>query len=318
MSCDWGTSTFRLRLVHTGNGAIQATLQQPHGIGQMIAAWQQQGGSVSRQEYGIAFLNRQIGELERQLGTSLGGVPVVLSGMASSSVGLMELPYKELPFSVDGTGLLLQPVPNGSNPLLMISGARTATDVMRGEETKIVGAAAGLPETGQELLLILPGTHPKHVRICNHQVIAFQTFMTGEFFGLLSENSILSASVKRGGDLTDPANHRAFTEAVQHSRRHAVLQHAFRVRTNQLLEGMLPEQNYHYLSGLLIGAELHALPDGCPVFLLGGGTHLRSYMLACEVLGIDAGALPDADAALVSGQQRLLLRYLTVQGGEKF
>lgn len=309
MSCDWGTSNFRLRLVHIGNSEVQAVIQQSQGIAQIAAAWRQQEGGPGRQDYCIAFLNRQIHELERQLGISLNGVPVVLSGMASSSVGLMELPYKEVPFSVDGADLLLHSIPDGPNPLLMISGARTETDVMRGEETKIVGIAASLPESIQELLLVLPGTHPKHIRICNRQVITFQTFMTGEFFGLLAENSILSASVKKGSTLADPAGHTVFMEAVQNSRRHAVLQHAFRVRTNQVLKGLPPEQNYHYLSGLLIGAELNAIPEGLPVFLLGSSTHARSYTLACEALGIDAVVLPDADAALISGQQRLLLRH---------
>ena len=308
LSCDWGTSTFRLRLVQTNDQIVRAIIQFPQGVAQTATAWQQTDGAISRQVYYTDFLNRQIHTLEQQLGHSLAGVPVVLSGMASSSIGLMELPYKELPFCIDGADLELRSVSNGRNPILLISGACTATDVMRGEETKIVGIADALPAGGQELLLLLPGTHPKHIQIRNGKAVSFQTFMTGEFFALLSRNSILSGSVTAGGDLTDPANRDCFINAVQQSRTTPLLHHAFRVRTNQLLKKMPPEQNYHYLSGLLIGEELSTVKTTVPVYLLGSAAHLPLYLQACEALGIQVTVLPDADEALITGQHKLLLK----------
>ncbi|MBO9591783.1 MAG: 2-dehydro-3-deoxygalactonokinase [Niabella sp.] len=308
LSCDWGTSTFRLRLVQVHDQAVRATVRLGQGIAQMAAAWQQTGDALSRQAYYTRFLNRQIRVMEQQLGHSLDGVAVVLSGMASSSLGLTELPYKELPFSIDGSDLLLQPLPNDRNPLLLISGACTGTDVMRGEETKIVGVADLLPAAAQELLLILPGTHPKHIQIQRRMVTTFRTFMTGEVFSLLTAHSILAGSVAPNNNLTD-MNREHFIRGVQLSQTHSLLHHIFGVRTNQLLKNTPPEANYHYLSGLLIGEELKTLPADQPVYLLGSATHLQAYTLACEVLKIKTFLLPDADQALVSGQQRLLQRY---------
>ncbi|MCD2423801.1 2-dehydro-3-deoxygalactonokinase [Niabella pedocola] len=309
LSCDWGTSTFRLRLVQIKDEAVQATIRLGHGIVQMAAEWQQTGDTISREVYYTRFLNQQIRAMEQQLGRSLEGVTVVLSGMASSSIGLTELPYKTLPFSIDGSDLVLQSLPNDHNPLLLISGACTGTDVMRGEETKIVGVGDILPAAAQELLLLLPGSHPKHIQIRNRMVTAFRTFMTGEVFGLLAAHSILAASVMPGEGLTNTVSREYFIRGVLTSQTHSLLHHLFGVRTNQLLKKTPPEPNYHYLSGLLIGEELKTLQAGQPVYLLGGPAHSPAYTLACEALGIKAILLPDADQALVSGQQRLLQRY---------
>lgn len=302
LSCDWGTSTFRLRLVRVNDQAIQATVEHRQGIVQMAADWQQTGGTASRQEYYTAFLNRQIHVMEQQLGYSLAGVSVVLSGMASSSIGLAELPYKTLPFAMDGSDLVLQTIPNDRNPLLLISGACTATDVMRGEETKIIGIADALPATEQELLLLLPGTHPKHIQIQNRRATGLQTFMTGEVFGLLAAHSILAGSVVANNALLEPANRESFIQAVLLSRKHSFLHHVFGVRTNQLLKEIPPEQNYHYLSGLLIGEELRWVQPDRPIYLLGSATHIPAYALACATLGMNAVILPDADKALIKGQ----------------
>ncbi|WP_162946315.1 2-dehydro-3-deoxygalactonokinase [Chitinophaga barathri] len=308
LSCDWGTSNFRLRLVRKDDLLVLATVQNDQGIAQTAKAWQQQGGT-SRKMYYTDFLNRQISEMEHQLGKTLSGIPVVMSGMVSSSIGLVELPYTKLPFNTDGTGLTPEFIENGHNPLLVISGACTADDVMRGEETKIVGAAASMPVTEQEKLLLLPGTHSKHVWVQGGQVTGFHTFMTGEFFALLSGGGILAGSVAEGGAFSDPANRESFISAVRHSREIPVLQHCFRVRTNQLLKGMPAEQNYYYLSGLLIGEELKAIKAGVPVYLMGGALHTQLYALACEALDIRTVLMPDADAALIKGQQIILSGY---------
>lgn len=306
LSCDWGTSNFRLRLVQMQDLSVITTVQNNHGISTILKSWQQQNGAVDRKSYYTDFLQQQITEMQRQVSSSLKGMPVVLSGMASSSIGLIELPYKKIPFRTDGTDLAIQHIHDNNNPLLIISGASTADDVMRGEETKVVGAAASI--TAQELLIILPGTHAKHIRIRDGQVISFQTFMTGEFFSLLSSNSILAASIADDGAF----DRESFISAVQKSREIPLLEHSFKVRTNQLLKGFSPQRNYHYLSGLLIGEELKTLNPKLPVMLMGGSFHMRLYALACEALGIQITSMPDADEALIKGQQIILSahRYL--------
>jgi 2-dehydro-3-deoxygalactonokinase len=229
--------------------------------------------------------------------------------MASSTIGLIDVPYKKLPFQTDGSDLEIRSLNlNDPNPLIIISGARTDDDVMRGEETKIIGCAALLKNDQQEQLIILPGTHPKHVVTKGRQVTSFKTFMTGEFFDLLSTKSILSASVEKGGDITDPLNHDSFTKGIRAAQSSELLHASFMVRTNQVIKNISGEQNFHYLSGLLIGSELKGLKPSVPVYLLGGNTHMSLYTLACEITGIDIMGSMDADEALIKGQQIIFQR----------
>ena len=65
---------------------------------------------------------------------------------------------------------------------------RDRPDVMRGEETQLAGIAS---LHGADLLVCMPGTHCKWVRIADGAVAEFQTWMTGELFSVLSAHSIL-------------------------------------------------------------------------------------------------------------------------------
>lgn len=300
LSCDWGTSSFRLRLVEAGSLNVIAEERSGDGIAGTYQHWQQT--SQPREDFFAAIISRQIDALAARTGIPLQEVPVVLSGMASSSIGMIELPYKELPFSLSGADLGVHTF----SRFIIISGACSAHDVMRGEETKVTGCAAWLPDATQEQWLLMPGTHPKHVVVSHRQVVRFQTFMTGEFFDLLSTHSILSASVSSDGALNDPASRTCFTEGLHAGWSGNLLHAAFMVRTNQLLRKISPAHNRFYLSGLLIGAELKAVPPDTPVYLVSGPLHTPLYTLACEVLNIHIAAVIDADEALIRGQQAVM------------
>jgi 2-dehydro-3-deoxygalactonokinase len=230
--------------------------------------------------------------------------------MASSTIGLIDMPYKQLPFYLDGSDLNLQVLQQhaSDHPLIVISGARTANDVMRGEETKILGSALYLTDPGQESQLLMPGTHPKHILIKNHQVQNFKSYMTGEFFDLLSTHSVLSASVQEGGNINDPVCRESFIEGVKSALDANILHAAFMVRTRQVLHQVPALQNYHYLSGLLIGCELKEINPDLPVYLVSAALHTSLYSIACAALGIPIAMNIDADEALIRGQQAVLRR----------
>lgn len=300
LSCDWGTSSFRLRLVETDSGNIIAEERSATGIAATYQQWQQT--SQPREDFFAAIINTQIDVLAKKTGIPLQGTMVVLSGMASSSIGMVELPYKELPFNLSGADLSVHTF----KQFLIISGACNESDVMRGEETKVAGCAKWLPDTSQEQWLLMPGTHAKHIVVKQNQVVRFQSFMTGEFFDLLATHSILAASVNNDGTLDDPESLRYFTEGLHAGRSENLLHAAFMVRTNQLLKKFPPSQNRFYLSGLLIGAELKEVPPNIPVYLVAGPLHTSLYSMACQVLNINVAAVIDADEALISGQQAVI------------
>lgn len=310
LSCDWGTSSFRLRLVEVKSFKILAEIKNDSGILETFTAWQQNEPATNRVLFYTSIITNHIRILSEKLRVSLKGIPVVLSGMASSTIGLIDLPYKVLPFEIDGSDLHIEMYKSDetTNPLIIVSGARTENDVMRGEETKIVGCAQLIGNDESEQLFVLPGTHPKHVLIKDRRIIGFKTFMTGEFFDLLSTKSILSGSIAAGEDLNSRANQKSFMEAVQLSQTTNLLHHSFLVRTNQVLERLSKQQNYYYLSGLLIGAELASLESKKSIYLLGGPAHRSLYTLACSTLGIDIIQSWDADQALIQGQATIFSR----------
>ncbi|PJJ59757.1 2-dehydro-3-deoxygalactonokinase [Hymenobacter chitinivorans] len=316
LSCDWGTSSFRLKLVELPGLRVVATSTSDEGNAATFAKWQEtKQPDDQRLGFYLKVLAGHVRKLEEDAGRPLTGVPVVISGMASSTVGMLELPYKPMPFAVDGADLatkLLPATADFAQPVLLISGVRTPDDVMRGEEVQLVGC--GFAATDQEQLFLHPGTHAKHVTIRGGQAVALKTYMTGEFFALLSKQSILASAVEKNDDFERPEHRRAFERGVQASQTENLLHNAFLVRTNQLFDKLSKPENFYFLSGLLIGAELRSFPADFrgPVVLAGEKALVQHYEAALELLGITqrlaALTIKGAEEVTLQGQAAVLQR----------
>jgi 2-dehydro-3-deoxygalactonokinase len=153
LSCDWGTSAFRLRLVDATTCAVQAEVRGSEGIATTFAAWKAAGAEPqTRAEHYLAVVKKYTRELEEKVELPVSGLPLVVSGMASATIGWRELPYKELPFAVDGSDLRVERIQKTEtfpHWIVLISGARTENDIMRGEETQLVGAVAASDSSGR-------------------------------------------------------------------------------------------------------------------------------------------------------------------------
>jgi len=317
LSCDWGTSSFRLRLVEVTTHRVMAESRGDQGIAATFAAWKTAGGKPEhRWRHFSRVIDHQLAQLADETGASLAGIPLVISGMASSSIGMRELPYSELPLVLDGSGLVVERVvaqADFPHPVLLISGVRSDDDVMRGEETQLIGAcalAAVDPAPAARRRFVFPGTHAKHVDVHGGRSVGFRTYMTGEFFDLLSSKSVLANSVAAGADLGVAENLIGFAAGVRAGAAGNLLHAAFSVRTRALLEKAAATENYHYLSGLLIGAELRDLdaPEA-PIILVGAGPLLAAYRHGFHFLGKPAPlAVLDADDCLIAGQLTVATR----------
>lgn len=311
LSCDWGTSSFRLRMVKIDGSTIVAEEINDNGIASTFRQWTEQNGNESeRISFYLSYLYQQIMKLEHRVGYTLKNLPLLVSGMASSSIGMKELPYKSIPFKTDGSDLLIEVIPpsgNFANPVFLVSGAMTEDDVLRGEETLLIGCEVN---NATEIQYIFPGTHSKHIRVSNGMATGCKTYMTGEFFELLSTRSILSNSVKR--NLTDNEEGRInpfFDEGVMRGSASNILNSAFHVRTNQLFIKNTAEENYQYLSGLLIGLELQDLTKDPPpeIILVCGKTLRIQYWRALILTGLNKKlAYISADQALINGHLHIL------------
>jgi 2-dehydro-3-deoxygalactonokinase len=312
LSCDWGTSSFRLTLA-TGDAVVKGVVGNNKGIAATFQKWKERSGKESeRFDFYLNVIREGIAEVGSKFGVDVRGIPLVISGMASSSIGMMTLPYGNIPFSLDGSDLVVHEAKTTekfSHPIYLISGVESENDVMRGEETQLVGVTHDHP-VEREHLYIFPGTHSKHVRVLQGRAVAFTTYMTGEFFEVLSRNSILVDSVSETGALQEPENLDSFREGVSKGARHNLLNIAFHVRTRSLLDNRSKEANYWFLSGLLIGSELAGISG--PVTITGGKSILDCYDEAFRVLGVDRVTLADGAKAVVAGQARIVRNRLTI------
>jgi 2-dehydro-3-deoxygalactonokinase len=296
-SCDWGTSSFRLRLVSLTRPEIVEELREDCGVkGIQIEL----GDAPGRHEYARAFAGFLHGRLEvlgRRRGIAdISQVPVIISGMASSSVGWRELPYATMPFPLDGSRAVVERVAENdlaghAMRVWLISGVRTASDIMRGEETEIMGLAAGGFDLDEPSVMILPGSHAKHVWSQKREITGFQTCMTGELCDVLARHSLLRVSVRwpLEGEVGSPDATAAFAQGVEHARAQGLTRGLFRVRTRTVLDGVDPGLNGWFLSGLLIGDELIGLLEDSRdrrILLAGSVRFSGPYELALRALGV--------------------------------
>jgi 2-dehydro-3-deoxygalactonokinase len=204
------------------------------------------------------------------------------------------------------------------HPIVLVSGVRSDNDILRGEETQLIGARDVSTAAGStaERTFVFPGTHSKHIQVRGSQAVGFQTYMTGEFFALLSRQSVLAHSVAPNEDLASPENLDAFELGVRSGAKQNLLHACFGVRTRAVLSNVPPAENLHYLSGLLIGAELREVARGVPLTLVGSGPLLTAYRQAFRILANSSDVnVRDADECLIAGQLAIATRAGILQGG---
>jgi 2-dehydro-3-deoxygalactonokinase len=291
VSCDWGTSHFRLRLVGFPESREICT---DDGTAKLAG--------IARTADERATLFRSI--LQRARGQLDGAhdLPVVISGMASSSIGWKELRYARVPFALDGRDAVREQLDPGVH---LISGLRSDTDVLRGEETEALGLAAALgDELPTRAVFVLPGTHSKHLDITDGCIVDFRTYMTGELFDVLGRHRVLRHSL----DLDAALDRAAFLDGIKEVERKPLTAALFRVRTRQLLEQRDAPSNASFLSGILIGVELMALIEVDRSIIVDAGERLRlMYATAAEALRLgDRFRTIDSARLAMLGQEVLL------------
>jgi 2-dehydro-3-deoxygalactonokinase len=220
-----------------------------------------------------------------------------------------------LPFSTDGSNAFMKELPGGKNFLhtvWMISGISSQQDIMRGEETQLVGLAAldNKIFSNDATICIFPGTHSKHITVEKGKVVDFKTYMTGELFQLMIHHSILKDAIaednKQG--LLAGSEMDAFCLGVRESGTSNLLHNLFSIRVNHLFGRSTKWENLFHLSGLLIGSELNGLTDkdGARILLCSGSNMFHLYKLAIEILDLQERTVfagPEVmDSAAVEGQ----------------
>ena len=285
IAVDWGTSHLRAWAMGPG-GEVLDRAQSGDGM-----------GGLDRDEFEPALL--------RLIGPWLGDSPVTVlaCGMVGARQGWCEAAYQPVPCKPAETGLTAAPTTDPRLNVLILPGLSQAAppDVMRGEETQILGALTDAPDF--DGVICLPGTHTKWAHISAGEVVSFQTVMTGELFALLSDQSVLRHSVKADAPDAD-----AFDAALSETlSRPEKLAHAlFGIRAGDLLTDQDAAQARGRLSGLLIGAELAATRPywlGRDILICGAPALSALYARALTSQGAMAKTV-EGDALTLNGLRR--------------
>ena len=208
------------------------------------------------------------------------GAPILLCGMIGSDRGWIPAPYVAAPAGIGDLAANLAQVPFG-RPACIVPGvsyiAGDTREVMRGEETLLVGLASPAPR----VTVCLPGTHTKWADLSDGRIVSFRTYMSGE----------VRATLLAGGALTTPveqtASPQAFTAGLKASQTdRGLTRNLFQARARRLLGTLSPEHTAAFVGGVLIGEEI--------------AVELQTGRLASPIVMAAGGALADAyGAALV-------------------
>lgn len=237
---------------------------------------------------------------------------VVMAGMIGSATGWQEVPYLDAGQPLHAWSRQRITV-HGHPQVSIVPGCRWSegdeVDVMRGEETQLLGAWTAAPADGW---YVLPGTHSKWVELREGKIARLHTFLSGELYALLSRHGTLAPLLEASAG-TDPLQRpAAFERGVHAARRRALAHELFGCRALVVTGRLAREEAGAYLSGLLIGAEWHeALARGLlahPVVRIVGSPVLaRLHERAAGLLGLRSLVL-DADAVQVAAWRSMQAR----------
>ncbi|MBN8991994.1 MAG: 2-dehydro-3-deoxygalactonokinase [Rhizobiales bacterium] len=278
---DWGTSSFRLWLM---NPAGDVLAERRSAEGMMAAA--KAGFAAVLQSHLDAV-------------SAAENLPVVICGMAGARQGWVEAGYIDTPAHLAAILQRAVPVSGQSRDIRILPGIAqrdpAAPDVMRGEETQLLGALGAEGEA----LVCMPGTHSKWAQVRGGTVERFTTFMTGELFSAVSQATILSLAVANADEAVDTA---AFKSAVSaaFAAPASAANLLFQVRSGQLLFGGGPAAAREKISGTLIGLELAAGLAGHSsvrgVTLVASGRLQELYLSAFATLSVAVQSIDSDDA----------------------
>lgn len=290
IAIDWGTSNLRASLLDA-RGDVLETRSAPGGV-----------MAVPERRFAEALL-ALCGDW-----VDMHAVPLMASGMIGSRQGWQEAPYVACPAGLPAAAAQLVQVEVRPGTMLHIVpgircfGADGVHDVMRGEETQLWGAGLAAGDC-----CVLPGTHSKWAWLGGEgRVDRFETFMTGEFYGLLTKHGILGRLMQFGAARPEAFDAGARLGLAQHDN---ALHVVFAARTAGLMGDVDPQGLPDYLSGILIGVEIASATARHPlrsVTLLGDDDLCSRYQTALDIAGVDTRRA--SDGSTTRGQWRIAVQ----------
>ncbi|MGI5217984.1 2-dehydro-3-deoxygalactonokinase [Nocardia sp. CA-290969] len=301
IALDWGTTSLRSWLLGD-DGRILDTRRPAGGLLDLAEGIDAADPAARARAYEAAYL-RVCGEWLRDHP----GIPALACGMVGSAQGWYEAGYLTVPARLEQTARELTPIRLDEGTVHLVPGLRIPSeprhdlpgDVLRGEETQVIGVLELMERRDAAHTLVLPGTHTKWVRVEDGKVASFTTAMTGELYGLVTRYGLLSHTATTARR-DDTAFARGLTAGFS-SRDQGLGTALFGARALVLDELLAPAAVADYLSGVVIADEVrHVLPRypaADPIVLCGAADLCRRYAIALARCGARAEIVREDAAA---------------------
>ena len=183
---------------------------------------------------------------------------VICSGMISCEFGLVTLDHIFAPADISKmrNSVYNCTLENITRiPFAFIRGVKTnystieEADVMRGEETEVVGIFQG------EGIYILPGSHSKIIAVDhNCTIIDFKTMLTGEMLSAIAQGTILKDAISLKGYEIDKSS---LIDGYVYTRDHGINETLFKIRLLKNLFRYGEEALYSFYLGTILQSEIN-------------------------------------------------------------
>jgi len=208
---------------------------------------------------------------------------ILASGMITSEYGLYELKHTVAPAGIEQlhnnmAEVLFEDI--SAIPFVFISGLKLKcdtlenADIMRGEETEIIGLAE---KYGTEAVYVLPGSHAKIIEFDNeNRICNFTTVMSGEMISAVANNTILKGCVDLNTQEFD-AEHLLL--GYDFAQKYGLTQALFKARILKNVFNKNSVQVYSYFLGAILCNDISAILNcNCNTVVLGGKSCLKDAL----------------------------------------
>lgn len=269
IALDGGTTNTRGTLVI--DGSVKETVKFDVGV---------RDSTDARDNAVKAAVRACLEELLDRIGQDPESVEFVASGMLGSEAGLVDLPHVMAPANaIDlARGSIVWRDPLSDRiPIRILPGIRTGPsngtgsqfehlldqDIMRGEETQVIGIREWLLATSPEFvteawLLLWPGSHTKLIAVEPDGTIAGSfTSLAGETYAALRSATLLKRSVPE--ESTGQVDEDMLDRAMDAVETHGLLRAAFWTRVADISSSLDRERRGQWLSAIVTAEDVRSL-----------------------------------------------------------
>lgn len=272
ITIDGGTTNTRVSVVE-GN-SVRGTVKIPLGARKSIDG----NGALK------SAVSEAINKLLSEAGISSDDIEAALaSGMITSEFGLVNLPHLTAPVGIKELceGLCSVSFPEiFEKPITFVRGVKTVgtlecTDMMRGEETELMGI---LDESFGECVFVLPGSHSKLIYTDGEgRITKFSTTLSGEMLAALSEGTILKDAVSLSCDSID---FEMLETGFLYAKEHGINEALFKTRILKNLFGKGESECYSFFLGVVLSSEICSIIRSEAKTVVIGGKHQLKHATA--------------------------------------